>query len=102
MCGVINDGCAPDRSRRGCLSGAPKSLRHVDILLFADIYPVWKETQDLIDPQAAPSSTPMLVVRVCAVIVLYKIKASDCPSLQTLLAAGLLRSYPPLVEQEGT
>jgi GT2 family glycosyltransferase len=42
----------------------------------------------LINPQAAPSSTPMLVVRVCAVIVLYKIRASDSPSLQTLLAAA--------------
>jgi GT2 family glycosyltransferase len=30
----------------------------------------------------------MLVVRVCAVIVLYNIKASDSPSLQTLLAAA--------------
>jgi GT2 family glycosyltransferase len=42
----------------------------------------------LIDPPAAPSSAPMLVVRVCAVIVLYKLKASDSPSLQTLLAAA--------------
>jgi GT2 family glycosyltransferase len=50
---------------------------------------VWKETQNLIDPQAAPSSTPkVLIVRVCAVIVLYKLKASECPSLQTLLAAA--------------
>jgi GT2 family glycosyltransferase len=43
----------------------------------------------LIDPQATPPSTPKaLIVSVCAVIVLYKLKASDSPSLLTLLAAA--------------
>jgi GT2 family glycosyltransferase len=48
-----------------------------------------QETQNLIDPEAAPPSTPKaLIVNVCAVIVLYKLKASDSPSLRTLLAAA--------------
>jgi GT2 family glycosyltransferase len=43
----------------------------------------------LLDPQAAPPSTPKVpIVSVCAVIVLYKLKASNSPSLQTLLAAA--------------
>jgi len=57
--------------------------------VLADIRPVWKETRNLIDPQAATSSTPkVLIVSICAVIVLYKLKASESPSLQTLLAAA--------------
>jgi GT2 family glycosyltransferase len=53
-----------------------------------DIRPARKETLNLIDSQALPSSAPkVLVVRLCAVIVLYKLQASESPSLQTLLAA---------------
>jgi GT2 family glycosyltransferase len=48
-----------------------------------------ERAQNLIDPQAASSSTPKaLIVNMCAVIVLYKLKASESPSLQTLLAAA--------------
>jgi GT2 family glycosyltransferase len=50
---------------------------------------VWKEPKNLIDPQAASLTTPkVLIVRVCAVIVLYKLGPSESPSLQTLLAAA--------------
>jgi GT2 family glycosyltransferase len=51
----------------------------------------------LTHPEAASSSTPKLpIVNVCAVIVLYKLKAADSPSLQTLLAAAEAVASPEI------